>query len=52
MSIINLHGQKVISKTNVINDEIRVDVSQLKTGLYFVKLGTDSATFLKKIILE
>jgi len=50
--IINLLGQNVLSKTKIDDNKIVIDVSQLKSGQYFMKLDTANDVFLKKILLR
>ena len=38
--------------TNVHNDEIQIDVSQLNEGIYFLKIKTKQASFSKKLIIK
>lgn len=49
--IVNLLGQHVLSKTKMDDDKIVLDVSQLKSGQYFIKLDTATQIFSKKILL-
>jgi hypothetical protein len=46
-------GQTVLEKTVIINNNssIHIDAANLKQGMYFVKLQTDNATYLRKILI-
>lgn len=52
MDIVNLEGQRLVSKTNVNDRNITIDVSSFKTGVYFLHLTTAHTSFSKKIIVE
>ncbi|MGD0709578.1 MAG: C1 family peptidase [Bacteroidales bacterium] len=53
VSIANMLGQTVLEKTVIINNNssIHIDAANLKQGMYFVKLQTDNATYLRKILI-
>jgi len=40
VSIVNLYGQKIISMSKMFSNNISIDFSQLKTGVYFLKIET------------
>jgi hypothetical protein len=49
LTIYNTAGQ-IVEK--VLNTSLKVDVSQLSSGLYFVKIDSDLRCFTKKIIIK
>ncbi|MBC8321754.1 MAG: T9SS type A sorting domain-containing protein [Bacteroidetes bacterium] len=51
IQIINVTGQLVIDK-NVIGNQAAVDVNELKPGVYFVNIETQSGSAYRKIIVE
>ena len=47
IELINMHGQIVFKKNNALQ---QVDLSQLKSGIYFLKIHHQEASLTKKII--
>ncbi len=47
----NMIGEEIINSSNAQSDKIRLDVSDLKTGMYFIEISSDSGTFTKKLSL-
>lgn len=53
VSITNLTGQLLLSKKSIDNNSsIIIDISQLKTGIYFLNIENEKNVFSKKIIIE
>ena len=51
LTLLNLNGQELIKKT--INNSItQLDMSSLENGVYFVKVTTNKAVEVKKIIKQ
>lgn len=50
LSIYNTTGQELINR--ILNNETQVDISDLTRGIYFVKLVSNEAVEIKKIIKE
>ncbi|MFK5982565.1 MAG: choice-of-anchor L domain-containing protein [Flavobacteriaceae bacterium] len=51
ISIYNLQGQQVISEDKTpVNETIQVDVSNLTTGIYFIKITSEENSVVKRII--
>ncbi|MEP3838789.1 MAG: T9SS type A sorting domain-containing protein [Algibacter sp.] len=46
----SLIGQKVISKTNLVNSKL--DISNLNRGIYILKVNATDGSLTKKIIVE
>lgn len=51
VSVYNLLGQ-LVNQTKVLNSELQVDLSSLKSGNYFVKVSSGSSSSTFKIIKE
>ncbi|NMH88411.1 HYR domain-containing protein [Flavivirga algicola] len=49
LEVLNLNGQLLISETNNLK---QIDISQLNTGVYFVKLHTEYGSKVMKLIKE
>ena len=49
--ICNINGQELI-KQQIINSKSLVDISNLQSGVYFVKLINDNTVEVRKIIKE
>lgn len=49
--ILNLNGQVLFSKTG-IDEQCKVNVQDLKSGLYIVKVGSENKNFIRKIIIR
>jgi hypothetical protein len=47
LTILSITGQ--IVKTVQINSDSKIDISDLNTGIYFVEIKTDKATYKEKI---
>lgn len=52
ISIFSLLGQKVLTRVVKSQSTLSIDVSNLKSGVYLVKLKGDNGAFTKKIIKE
>jgi hypothetical protein len=52
ISIFSLLGQKVLTRVVKSRSTLSIDVSNLKSGVYLVKLKGDNGAFTKKIIKE
>lgn len=52
ISIINAHGQAVISKEYLNKDNVTLDISSLPSGIYFITIKVDGGVTTKKIIIE
>jgi hypothetical protein len=54
IEVFNLNGRKISrKKINADNKSIQFDVSDLSSGLYFIKLSNNqSKTFTKKLIIS
>jgi len=44
-TVYSVCGQKVISLSNISGDQMQVERGDLKSGIYFYELKTDSGTF-------
>ncbi|MFK7782960.1 T9SS type A sorting domain-containing protein, partial [Psychroserpens sp.] len=51
LSIYDIQG-KLVFKNSISEQELELNVSDLQSGLYFVKLNTDTKEFVKKLIIE
>ncbi len=51
MQLIDIHGKQILTKT-VRSKQIELNVSNLKSGIYFLKLSSDTAQLTKKIIIN
>ncbi|WP_298551419.1 T9SS type A sorting domain-containing protein [uncultured Algibacter sp.] len=51
ISVYSLLGQEVLSRT-VNSESIKVDVNTLTSGMYLVKISSDSGSFTKKIVKQ
>jgi hypothetical protein len=47
INIYNIFGKKVMSVGTVRDLSVRIDISDLPKGMYFVKVGTETAKFVK-----
>jgi hypothetical protein len=52
LTIYNALGQLVQTFIKAENDTTAIDVSQLKAGLYFIKIKSDKGSFISKILKE
>jgi hypothetical protein len=51
IEIFNSKGQVVVSQSiSKLNELIKIDVSNLKTGFYFLKVGSEKGTFTGKFV--
>ncbi|MBI4649464.1 MAG: T9SS type A sorting domain-containing protein [Bacteroidia bacterium] len=50
--LFTLTGKEVIFKTKTLQNEIKLDISGLRSGIYIVKLITDENTITKKIVIQ
>lgn len=50
IEIFNLLGEKLISETSLEND--RLNISNLSSGVYLLKVNADEKSFVKKIVVE
>ena len=51
ISIYDLNGRLLLSKTSGIND-VKIDVSQLKKGIYIIKVNDDHSIRTSKMIKQ
>ncbi|MFH2141718.1 MAG: T9SS type A sorting domain-containing protein, partial [Bacteroidota bacterium] len=52
LSITNMLGEKIYSKTNIISTEIPINISDQPKGIYFIKIITGDKEFKEKIIVN
>ena len=52
VSIYNYLGKLILSRTNLKENKIRVDLTNKSKGLYFIKINVDGKQAVKKVILE
>lgn len=53
ISIINSLGNKVYSKqANVTSKVLNLDISDLASGIYFIRVNTTSSNLVKKLIIQ
>jgi hypothetical protein len=53
ISIYSTSGQRVyLSENNLINGEKAIPISNVKPGVYFIKLQTQNNTINKRIIVQ
>jgi|GEM_PF-3047260 len=53
VSIINSLGNKVYSKkANVTSKVLNLDISELASGIYFIRVNTISSNLVKKLIIQ
>ena len=53
IELFNLNGRKLLSKNiQKGNENIEIDISPLKSGIYFCKISTDKKNTTKKLIIE
>ena len=52
IEILNMEGKCVLENNLQDVKKVKIDVSQLSGGLYFVKLSNNSQTIIKKIVIE
>ena len=50
ITIFDLNGRKVLEAQQVSNNEYRLNLSELKTSIYYATIKTESGTVTKKII--
>ncbi|MGH1383759.1 T9SS type A sorting domain-containing protein [Kordia sp.] len=51
IQLIDIHGKQILTKT-ATDKQIELNVSSLKSGIYFLKLSSDTAQLTKKIIVN
>lgn len=51
LSICNITGSQIITY-NKTSDPMEIDISQLKPGIYFIKIQSNTATETKKLIIK
>jgi len=47
VNIIDATGRTIFTKTNV-ESNLNIDVSQFSIGIYIIKIGSETARFIKK----
>lgn len=52
VSVFDINGRKVFSQEIVMNGTVSLDINELKTGLYIVKLDGDNYTHTFKLIVK
>jgi hypothetical protein len=54
VKVVNIFGDEILTKTNNSKDYIEIDLSNLKSGIYFAKLinNKDNIIDVKKIVLQ
>lgn len=53
VDIVNMLGQSVKSIANVnLSEELSIDVSTLKSGVYFVNISTENGTSARRLVIE
>lgn len=53
LTIINSLGKQVYNTKRTINSEVQTfDVSKLSAGIYFLRVSTNSSSFVKKLIIR
>jgi hypothetical protein len=52
INIMNLNGQKVLSIHNTKENEITIDMSKIKSGVYFLQLKVEGTILSKKITVQ
>lgn len=53
VSVLDITGKIILSKNNfTTNDEISLDLTNVTSGVYFVKIATENENIIKKIIKE
>lgn len=51
IQLVDIHGKQILTKT-ATSKQIELNVSSLKSGIYFLKLSSDTAQLTKKIIVN
>jgi hypothetical protein len=52
LSVINLQGQEMIHQQTQLKPSQKLDVGELKAGVYFLKVTGDKVNFSKKIVIQ
>ena len=52
ISILDVYGRHQVAKVLSRQNNTSVDLSELKSGVYFVKIYTDKGNFIKRIIKD
>jgi hypothetical protein len=52
VALYNVLGEKVMDKNAIRSNEVKLDVSQLPSGIYFVKIFTEKGVLTKKLMKE
>ncbi len=52
IEIYDIQGRKFYSFSSSTNETIQIDVSQLKSGLYFIKYNSNQQTSISKFVIE
>jgi hypothetical protein len=51
VSVMDISGKKILSRTCSGMDEYRFDISQETKGIYFIRINSDNSTQVRRIIL-
>jgi hypothetical protein len=51
ISVVDINGKTILAKQNCLNNE-SIDISDLKTGIYLVKIENDNNSIIKKLIIQ
>ncbi len=52
IEIINMLGVMIYEEESSLSDDMKIDASELKKGMYLVKISTDTKTYTKRIIIK
>lgn len=53
LTLITIHGKEIInSDLSFVNEKVKLDVSQLPKGMYFIKLKSENKSAVKKLIIK
>jgi hypothetical protein len=53
LTVINSLGKQVYTAKRSINSDVQIfDISKLSAGIYFIRVGTNSSNFVKKLIIR
>ena len=52
VELFDITGKKIVSFKTVNSDKYSIDISDLKTGIYFLKIQNEQEVFIEKIFVE
>jgi hypothetical protein len=52
INVIDLHGKLILEQVISEGNNTELDISDLQSGLYFVKLNANNKNVVKKLIIE